>query len=141
MIRTYQRVRAKVARSKLRVARAWFWHLGVKPQDVFQASYPRSGSTWLRFILFQILRGEESGFGNIEQRIPEIYTHRGVPPILPGGARLIKTHEKYRKDYTKAVFLVRDLRDVVLSCYARSLDEGLASVISKGPRYIYRDGR
>ena len=128
MNRTYRLVRAKAARSKLRVARAWFWHLGVKQQDIFQASYPRSGSTWLRFILFQILRGEESGFGKIDQCIPEIYTHRGIRPILPGGGRLIKTHEKYRADYTKAVFLVRDLRDVVLSCYAT----GLAPIVSKG---------
>jgi hypothetical protein len=110
----------------------WSWHLGLKPQDIFQASYPRSGSTWLRFILFQILRGEEAGFGKIDKSIPEIESHRGVPPILSCGGRLIKTHEKYRKDYTKAVFLVRDVRDVVLSSYARTLDEWSTPLVSKG---------
>lgn len=132
MIRTYRLLRAKAARSKIRVPVAWSWHLGLKPQDIFQASYPRSGSTWLRFILFQILRGEEAGFGKIDTCIPEIDSHRGVPPILPGGGRLIKTHEKYRKEYTRAVFLVRDVRDVVLSSYARSVDEDLASLVSNG---------
>ena len=132
MIQTYRLLHAKAARSKIRVPRVWSWHLGLKPQDIFQASYPRSGSTWLRFMLFEVLRGEEAGFGNIDKCIPEIDAHRGVPPILPGGGRLIKTHEQYRKDYTRAVFLVRDLRDVVLSNYARAVGVGLAPLVSKG---------
>jgi hypothetical protein len=132
MIRPYQLLRAKAARTKLRVPRVWSWHVGLKPQDIFQASYPRSGSTWLRFILFQILQGEEAGFGKIDKCIPEIHQHRGVPPILPGGGRLIKTHEQYRKDYTKAVLLVRDVRDVILSSHARAVELGLAPLVSKG---------
>jgi hypothetical protein len=120
----YRQVRAKAARSKLRIPRVWFWHLGLRSQDIFQASYPRSGSTWLRFILFEILCRQEAGFGNIDKCIPEIDAHRGVPPILPGGGRLIKTHEQYRKDYNKAVFLVRDIRDVLMSCYVRSVEVG-----------------
>jgi hypothetical protein len=128
----YRRLHAKAARSKLRVPRVWAWHLGLKPQDIFQASYPRSGSTWLRFMLYEVLRGEEAGFGNIDKCIPEIDAHRGIQPILPGGGRLIKTHEQYRKEYTKAVFLVRDLRDVLLSNYARAVGVGLAPLVSKG---------
>jgi Sulfotransferase domain len=132
MMHIYRLIHAKAARSKIRVPRVWFWHLGLKPQDIFLASYPRSGSTWLRFMLFQILTGEDPGFRRIDQRIPEIQMHRGVPPVLPGGGRLIKTHEQYRKDYTKAVFLIRDLRDVLVSCYVRSAEAGLAQLVSKG---------
>jgi hypothetical protein len=132
MIRTYRLVRAKAARSKLRVPRVWFWHLGLKPQDVFLASYPRSGSTWLRFILFEILTGKDAGFQALEQRLPEVNAHRGVPPVLPEGGRFIKTHEKYRKDYGRAVFLVRDLRDVFLSSYAASVELGMISFVSAG---------
>jgi len=132
MIQTYRVIHAKAARSKIRLPRVWSWHLGLKPQDIFLASYPRSGSTWLRFMLFQILTGEDPGFQRIDQCIPEIQSHRGVPPILPGGGRLIKTHEQYRKDYTKAVFLIRDLRDVLLSCYVRAVEAGLAPLVSKG---------
>jgi hypothetical protein len=83
-------------------------------------------------MLFQILRGEEAGFGKIDKCIPEIDAHRGVPPILPGGGRLIKTHEQYRREYTKAVFLVRDVRDVLVSCYVRAVEAGLAPLVSKG---------
>ena len=132
MIQTFRIIRAKAARSRIRIPQVWSWHLGLKSQDAFLASYPRSGSTWLRFILFEILTGRDSGFQNIEKRLPEVHMHRGVPPILPNGGRLIKTHEKYRKDYKKAVYLVRDIRDVFLSNYVRCVEMGLAPFVSKG---------
>lgn len=132
MMHAYRLIHAKAARSRIRVPLLWFWHRGLKPEDMFQASYPRSGSTWLRFILFQILRGEEAGFGKIDRCIPEIDAHRGVSQILPNGGRLIKTHEQYRKEYRRAVFLVRDVRDVVLSSYARAVEVGLAPLVSEG---------
>jgi hypothetical protein len=132
MMKTYRLLHAKAARSKIRIPQVWYWHLGLKPQDVFQASYPRSGSTWLRFMLFEILCGEEPGFKKLEDRLPEIQWHRGVAPILPNGGRLIKTHEQYRKDYKRAIFLVRDVRDVLLSGYARAVEVGIADLVSKG---------
>jgi hypothetical protein len=132
MMKTYRQIRANAARTKIRNPLVWSWHLGLKPQDAFLASYPRSGSTWLRFILFEILCGENAGFRKIEDRLPEIHTHRGVGPILPGGGRLIKTHEPYRNDYKKAVLLVRDIRDVFLSAYAGCTANGLLPLVSKG---------
>jgi hypothetical protein len=128
----FRRIRAKAARSRLRVPRVWFWHLGLRPLDVFLAAYPRSGSTWLRFILFEILTGNDAGFQTLEKRLPEVKAHRGVLPVLPGGGRLIKTHEKYRRDYGRAVFLVRDLRDVFLSIYAANVELGRTSIVSEG---------
>lgn len=132
MMHTYRLLHAKAARSKIRVPLVWSWHIGLKQQDMFMASYPRSGSTWLRFMLFQILTGAEPGFQRIDQCIPEIDFHRGVPPILPNGGRLIKTHEQYRQEYTRAIFLVRDMRDVFLSCYARATESGLVPLVSDG---------
>ncbi len=132
MMQTYRLVRAKAARSKIRVPMVWSWHLGLKPQDAFLASYPRSGSTWLRFILYEALSGEDAGFRKIEDRLPEIHMHRGIRPILPGGGRLIKTHEQYRSDYKKAVLLVRDVRDVFLSTWAGFSAMGMVPLVSKG---------
>jgi hypothetical protein len=132
MMKTYRLIHAKAARSKIRVPLVWSWHLGLKPEDVFQASYPRSGSTWLRFMLFEILCGEDPGFRRIEDRLPEIQWHRGAPPILPNRGRFIKTHEQYRKDYTKAVLLVRDVRDVFLSAWAMGQEFGVTELVSKG---------
>jgi hypothetical protein len=132
MMQTFRRIRAKAARSRIRIPQVWSWHVGLKPQDAFLAAYPRSGSTWLRFMLFEILTGEDPGFQNIDKRLPEVNAHRGVSPLLPGGGRFIKTHEKYRKDYKKAVYLVRDPRDVVLSNYVRFVEYGLTPFVSKG---------
>jgi hypothetical protein len=132
MMQTFRRIRAKAARSSIRTPWVWSWHLGLKPQDVFLASYPRSGSTWLRFMLFEILCNEDPGFRKIEDRLPEIRVHRGVPPILPGGGRLIKTHEKYRQEYKRAILLIRDVRDVLLSTYAGFSAIGLAALVSRG---------
>lgn len=132
IMQAYRLIHAKAARSKIRVPLVWYWHLGLKTQDIFQASYPRSGSTWLRFMLFEILCGHEAGFGNIDKCIPEIDAHRGIAPTLPGGGRLIKTHEQYRSDYTRGVFLVRDVRDVLLSNFARGAQFGLAQLLCKG---------
>ena len=132
MINPYRFVRAKAARSVIRDPWVWSWHVGLKPQDMFLASYPRSGSTWLRFILFQVLAGEDPGFGNLEKRLPEIHIHRGAPPILPNGGRLIKTHEQYRSEYTRAAVLIRDVRDVFLSTFAGCTALGLAPIVSNG---------
>lgn len=132
MKQTYRLVRAKAARSKIRVPWVWSWHLGLKSQDAFLASFPRSGSTWLRFMLYEVLSGEDAGFRKIEDRLPEIHKHRGGQPILADGGRLIKTHENYRSDYKRAVLLVRDVRDVFLSVYNSYLALEMASFVSQG---------
>jgi hypothetical protein len=95
----------------------WLQHRGLRGHDVFIASYPRSGSTWLRFMLYELVTGAESSFAGVDQTLADIgYQHR-APGVLPNGGRLLKTHEPYRCDYKKSIFLVRDVRDVVVSEY------------------------
>jgi hypothetical protein len=115
-----RRIRYHAARSQVRAPLAWLQHRRLQPQDVFIASYPRSGSTWLRFVLLEILSGKSAGFENVNELIPEIGTQRHGAALLQGGGRLIKTHEQYRREYQRAVYLVRDPRDVMLSAYAIS---------------------
>jgi hypothetical protein len=92
-------------------------HLGLRAQDAFIASYPRSGNTWLRFLLCEILIGRSPDFGAADETIPYIGGHRSAPTVLRSGGRLIKTHERYHPVYRKAIYLVRDPRDVVSSDY------------------------
>jgi Sulfotransferase domain len=66
-------------------------------------------------MLFQALTGQGSEFREVNRSIPYVGHHRSAPALLPGEARLIKTHEPYLGLYRKAVYLVRDPRDVVLS--------------------------
>jgi muconolactone delta-isomerase len=114
-----------MASSSLRAPLVWLRHQSLQPTDVFLASYPRSGSTWLRFMLFESLLGESSGFNSVNQAIPDVKSHRVGLPLIPGGSRLIKTHEVYHSEYRKAVYLVRDPRDVALSEYAYQTALGL----------------
>jgi len=118
--------RATLARSPLRRPLIWVRHRGLHPTDVLLASYPRSGNTWLRFVLAQALTGREIDFDNINSFIPELKWHRGAAFLLPEQGRVIKTHERYRSEYKKAIYVVRDVRDVALSAHARTKEIGIA---------------
>jgi Sulfotransferase domain len=115
---TYRKIRRKFAKTPLRVPLLWLAHRGLRPADVFVASYPKSGITWTRFVLFELLSGMPAGFRATNELMSGIGRHAKGLRLLPGGGRLIGTHEQYRKDYKRAIYLVRDGRDVVLSEYA-----------------------
>ena len=117
MSSTLRLLRHSVAKTKVRVPLVWARHRGFNAADVFLGSYPRSGSTWLRFLLLEILTGKSAEFTRTNDLIPTVGAHTGVSPLLPNGGRLIKTHESYRSEYKKAIYLVRDARDVVSSEY------------------------
>ncbi|HUI42249.1 MAG TPA: sulfotransferase domain-containing protein [Terriglobia bacterium] len=121
----FKRFRHKAARTKFRVPLIWFRNRGLDANDVFLASYPRSGSTWTRFVLYEILAGEPSSFDNVNRGIPENGIQWGAKLLLPGEGRLIKTHEPYRREYGRAVYLVRDMRDVIFSQYSREKELGI----------------
>lgn len=111
--------RARASRTKLRAPLVWLRHLGLDNSDVFLASYPRSGNTLLRFVLAEVMSGVPSSFDSIQRMIPEIGVHVHAHPLVPGGGCLIKTHEPYRRKYQRAIYVVRDVRDVMLSSFAR----------------------
>jgi len=115
--------------------------LTVFPDDVFLVSYPRSGNTWTRFLLGNLIyQNDPVTFSNLESRIPEIYFNhdrfmRGLPR-----PRMIKSHECFQPHYPRVIYLVRDPRDVAISFYhhnvkARNIpdDYPLASFV---PRFI-----
>ena len=115
---TSRKVRHTLSKTPLRAPLVWMRHRGFRPADVFVGSYPRSGSTWLRFMLLEILAGQASGFANTNEMLPDVGKHEAGATVLPGNGRLIKTHEPFRAEYRKAIYLVRDPRDVALSEFA-----------------------
>src|SRR5437588_1843752 len=125
-------LRYKASRTKLRAPKAWWEHRGLNDKDVLFASFERSGNTWLRFVLMEILTKDNAGFLNVNQTLPEMGTHREMKPVLPNGGRLIKTHEMYRSEYKRAIYLMRDLRDVMLSNWARDKEMGFAQYVDNG---------
>lgn len=100
-------------------------YTGIRPTDLFIASYPRSGTTWLRFLLFELLTGEPSGFVSVNHAIPYVGEHRRAPRLLPNDGRLIKTHEAFLRGVGSAIYVVRDPRSVVISEYRWQLRTGL----------------
>lgn len=112
--------------TKLRTPVAWCQHQGLRRSDVFLASFPRSGNHLLRFLLHEIFTGTTADFDTIKQTLPWITSKwRNASRVVPGGGRLISTHERYRREYVKAIYLVRDFRDVVLSDYFAAQQVGV----------------
>jgi hypothetical protein len=92
-------------------------HRGLTPNDALLASYPRSGTTWLRFLLFETLTREPSAFGRVRTAVPSLGAQRGARPVLAGGGRLVQTHEPYCDADRRVVYVVRDARSVLVSEY------------------------
>lgn len=99
--------------------------MGVRPEDALLASYPRSGSTWVRFLLTDIITRGGGDWTLVNRVIPDAGKHVDAPKALPGGGRLIKTHDRHAGPSRRAVYLVRDVRDVILSEYRWELRDGI----------------
>jgi hypothetical protein len=91
-------------------------HRGVRPADVYMASYPRSGSVWLRFVVMETILSD-SNFDDLRFAVPELGRQHLAPALASGGGRVIKSHELYRSEYKRAIHLVRDPRDVAISYF------------------------
>jgi len=99
---------------------------GLQKNDYLFCSYPRSGSTWFRFIFCNILAIQELDNAPVDfNRLNETMVEYGVNNLqdswqfntLP---RLVKTHWKYQSALfgkTPSIGIIRDPRDVMLSFY------------------------
>ena len=93
-------------------------NLKVFPDDTFIASYPRSGNTWTRFLIANLMHPDRPvTFANIETVIPDATALSSRKLKRVPRPRLIKTHEYFEPRYRRVIYLVRDPRDVVLSLY------------------------
>lgn len=102
--------------------------LTVYPDDTFLVSFPRSGNTWTRFLVCNLINPDDPvNFAQLESRIPEIYdvTDRNLRAFPR--PRIIKSHECFDPRYKKIVYIVRDPRDVVISYYEFQLKRRVIS--------------
>src|SRR5258708_27321276 len=92
--------------------------LSVYADDTFIVSYPRSGNTWTRFLVANLLHPDEpANFANIERLVPdsEAQSCRYFKSI--SRPRVIKSHQYFDPRFKKVIYIVRDPRDVALSYY------------------------
>ena len=93
-------------------------NLAVYPDDTFIVSYPRSGNTWTRFLVANLVHADQQvTFANIESLIPDCEAMSSRFLKRTSRPRIIKSHEYFDPRYQKVLYIVRDPRDVALSYY------------------------
>jgi Sulfotransferase domain len=93
-------------------------NLAVYPDDTFLVSYPRSGNTWIRFLIANLVFEKENvSFANIESLIPDAAALSNRALKRTPRPRIIKNHTYFDPRYRRVIYIVRDPRDVVLSNY------------------------
>ena len=96
----------------------------VLPGDIFIVSYPKSGNTWTRFLVGNLIYQDEPvTFANVESRLPSLYVHsdrklRKLP-------RILKSHDCFDPRYKTVIYIVRDPRDVLVSAYHYAIKLGV----------------
>jgi hypothetical protein len=90
----------------------------VYPDDTLLVSYPRSGNTWTRFLIANLMHPDvDVSFANIERLIPDTTAQSSRTVKRTPRPRLIKTHEYFDHRYNRVIYVVRDPRDVAVSYY------------------------
>lgn len=92
--------------------------LAVFPDDTFLVSFPKSGNTWARFLLANVLRpGEVVDFSNVNEVIPgpDVTPNREL--LRMKRPRVVKSHQYFDPRYPRVIYIVRDPRDVAVSQY------------------------
>src|SRR5467141_4482966 len=81
--------------------------LAVRPDDTFVVSYPRSGNTWTRFLIANLLHPNQNvSFTNIEKLIPDTASQSNRALKATPRPRIIKTHQYFDHRYGKIIYIV-----------------------------------
>jgi len=100
---------------------------------VWIASYPKSGNTWLRFLLANYLAGPIDQSARVEELVPDLMRGTNLLPVLAARPAVYsKTHylwsplHPFAKHTDRAIVIVRHPKDVLLSnLNYRWLDRGI----------------
>jgi hypothetical protein len=93
-----------------------------QPDDVFIVTYPRSGTTWMQMILYQLTTDGDMDFPHIYEYCPWFENSSRCAGGFEGrpSPRLFKSHLSYRripKGPCKYIYVARDGKDVAVSYY------------------------
>lgn len=122
--------------------------LAPRPDDVFLVSYPKSGTTLMQMMLYQMTTPGDMDFPHISAVCPyfEYELGRGHMEFLRlPSPRIFKSHLLFKhlelSPDSRCIYIVRDVRDVALSAYHHEFlvtgrDPGLTEFLSR-----FLDGR
>lgn len=118
-MKTLKRMRSSV------IFRAWMATRKHLPASVYYeddgdatilVSYPKSGNTWMRFIIANLMRpDDEVNFGNIDKILPDIGRVSTASVRHLQQPRIIKSHSAFNPAFKRIIYVVRDPRDVFIS--------------------------
>jgi hypothetical protein len=101
--------------------------LGFTPQPHYWylASYPKSGNTWVRYLMSHLICDEEQlDLREFGRHVPDSHikgdlVHMTDPqsPFNQASHQFIKTHFRYRPEFQQVIYVVRDGRDTINSYY------------------------
>lgn len=89
----------------------------IYPDDVFIVSYPKSGNTWLRFLIANYLSDEAIDFIGLHHVMPDLHLDPALASPARNRPRFIKSHSAFDALYPRVVYLLRDPRDIAVSSY------------------------
>lgn len=88
------------------------------PDDTFLVSYPKSGNTWARLLVSNLLSPDQpADFRTISRLVPEMEAVTKRQLVSMARPRVIKSHFSFDPRYPRVIYIVRDPRDVAISEY------------------------
>ncbi len=112
----------KIAGRKIHIFQLTRLNFVPRPDDIFIVTYPRSGTTWMQMILYQLTTDGSMEIPHIAEYCPwfegSLRSARGLETRPP--PRIFKSHLAYPaipKGPCKYIYVARDGRDVAVSYY------------------------
>jgi sulfotransferase family protein len=113
--------------------------LKVRPDDTFLVSYPKSGNTWMRFLIANLLQQDPPvGLLDADCLIPIVDGKSKKFFDEMKSPRIIKSHFSFIPAYKRVIYVVRDPRDVVMSQYHYQIKRGVLEKDTPLDNYVQR---